>query len=136
MKYLLDTCTLSYFFRKDLRIVANFKKHLAQDLCLSSITGMEIEYGLKLHQEREIKLRPTWEELKRIITVIPFGEEEASCAGSLRAYLKEKGKPIGPYDLLIGSTAKVNHLILVTSNVKEFSHIPSLKIQDWREEIL
>ncbi len=96
---------------------------------------MEIEYGLKLSPERDIKIRPLWEELKDLLRIIPFGEQEATCAGALRAHLKEKGKPIGAYDLLIGTTAKVQRLILATSNVKEFSCIPHLKIENWKESL-
>ena len=133
MKYLLDTCTLSCFFRKDPNIIRHFESCSPEDLVLSAITVMEIEYGLKLHQEHEIKIRPLWEELKTLITTVEFGEKEASYAGALRADLKEKGKPIGAYDLLIGATAKVNHLILITSNVKEFTFIRDLRIKDWRK---
>ncbi len=133
MKYLLDTCTLSYFFRKDPNIIMHFESCSPDDLATSSITVMEIEYGLKLHPEREIKIRPLWEELKILVTILDFGDKEASYAGALRSHLKETGTPIGAYDLLIGVTAKVNHLILITSNVKEFTLIPDLKIKDWRE---
>ncbi|MBS0186079.1 MAG: hypothetical protein JSS34_07055 [Proteobacteria bacterium] len=77
MKYLLDTCTLCYFFRKDPNVLMHFKSCLPNDLAFSSLTALEIEYGLKLHQEKEIKIRPIWEELTSLITILPFGEREA-----------------------------------------------------------
>ncbi len=131
---LLDTCTLSYFFKKDPIVISNFKLHSPQELKFSAITEMEIEYGFKLHPERTLKLRPTWEKLKTQLVRIPFGEKEAFHAGLIRSYLKEKGKPIGAYDVLIGATALTHHLILATSNIKEFSHIAGLKTKDWRKE--
>jgi len=133
MKYLLDTCALSYFFRKDPNVLMHFKGSSPDDLAFSYITTMEIEYGLRLHQEREIKIRPIWEEITNLIKMLSFGEKEACYVGALRAHLKRDGKPVGAYDLLIGATAKVNQLILITSNVKEFALILDLKIKNWKE---
>ena len=41
---------------------------------------------------------------------------------------------IGEFDLLIGSCAVFNNLVMVTSNVKHFDHIPNIKIEDWAKK--
>lgn len=51
--------------------------------------------------------------------------------GLIRAQLALAGTPIGPNDLLIASIALVNGLIVVTNNVREFSRVPDLCVQDW-----
>jgi len=38
---------------------------------------------------------------------------------------------ISDFDLLIGSTAIANDLIMVTENVKEFERISSIIIENW-----
>ena len=43
-------------------------------------------------------------------------------------------RPIGPYDLLIASIALSNHLIVVTHNIREFSRIDNLEIEDWEKK--
>jgi tRNA(fMet)-specific endonuclease VapC len=44
-------------------------------------------------------------------------------------------RPIGERDLLIAATAKSLVLIVVTHNVREFSRVPDLKVEDWHDEI-
>ena len=41
---------------------------------------------------------------------------------------------IGEFDLLIGSCAVYNNLIMVTSNLKHFDHIPNIKLEDWAQK--
>jgi tRNA(fMet)-specific endonuclease VapC len=43
---------------------------------------------------------------------------------------RRKGTPIGVYDLQIAAIALVNDLILVTHNVREFSRVEGLVIED------
>ena len=62
---------------------------------------------------------------------MPFDDRAAWIYGQVRRDLETKGTPIGPHDLLIASIALANELVLVTHNVKEFSRIDSLKIEDW-----
>ena len=38
---------------------------------------------------------------------------------------------ISDFDLLIGSTAISNDLIMVTENVKEFKRITDIRIENW-----
>ncbi len=38
---------------------------------------------------------------------------------------------ISDFDLLIGSTAIANELIMITENVKEFERISSIEIENW-----
>jgi len=51
--------------------------------------------------------------------------------GKEKARLSTLGKNIGDFDLLIGSTAVENELIMVTENTSEFERIKNIKIQNW-----
>ena len=62
---------------------------------------------------------------------VPFGARAAATYAVVRASLERRGTPIGPNDLLIASTVLVAAGTLVTNNVREFSRVEGLKIEDW-----
>ncbi len=51
--------------------------------------------------------------------------------GENKAYLELKGERIDDFDVLIGSSAVYNSLILVTENVKHLGRIPDIVIENW-----
>jgi len=51
--------------------------------------------------------------------------------GKIRASLEKKGTPIGPMDMLIAACAKSRDLTLVSNNIKEFSRIENLSLENW-----
>lgn len=132
MNYLLDTCVISDFFKKIPLVIEHFKSVSPEQIFISAITVMEVEYGLKLNTERAKKLRPMWKELLEFVEVVPYTAQCAEVTGSIRTDLKKKGLPIGPYDILIAGTAIVQDMVLVTSNTGEFQRIGKLKFIDWR----
>lgn len=76
----------------------------------------------------------TYKKLNTFLEVFPslsFDDEASEIYGKIRSRLEKSGQPIGPYDLQIASLAVLNNLTLVTHNVKEFSRIKELKIEDW-----
>lgn len=93
---------------------------------------MEVEYGLKLNLERAKKIQPLWTNLLKFIHVIPYSAQCGIASASIRASLKSKGLPISPYDMIIAGTSLTYHMILVTSNISEFKHIPDITVENWR----
>lgn len=132
MNYLLDTCTISDFFKKVPSVISRFEQLSPVQIHISAITVMEIEYGLKLHSERELKIRPVWTSLLAFIRVLPFSENCAAESALFRQKLKTAGTPVGPYDLLVAGTAAANKLTLVPSNLSEFRRFSGLAIENWR----
>lgn len=70
-------------------------------------------------------------EFLSIFHIINFDDRDAVEFGKIKVQLEEKGKIIGPMDLLIAAQAKSKKLILVSSNVKEFERVIDLKIENW-----
>ena len=62
-----------------------------------------------------------------------FDEKASNIYGGVRAELERKGLVIGAMDMLIAAHAISLDLILVTNNVKEFSRIPNLRLENWAE---
>ncbi len=65
------------------------------------------------------------------LDVLPFNTQDSAHFGQLRAELAAIGKPIGPYDTMIAGHARSEGLILVTNNLKEFSRVPGLRVENW-----
>ena len=113
MKYLLDTCVISDFVKGDKHTLSNLKEVEPREVAISTITVMEIEYGLKLNPAKAEKIQNVIRELLAAITLLPFGENEAKIAGEIRVKLRQKGSPIGAYDLLIAATAITHQMVAV-----------------------
>ncbi|TWG88273.1 tRNA(fMet)-specific endonuclease VapC [Cupriavidus gilardii J11] len=45
--------------------------------------------------------------------------------------LAAAGTPIGPYDVLIAGEAIARKLTLITRNVRQFQHVPTITVEDW-----
>lgn len=132
-RYLLDTCTLSDFFKGDSRTRARIQLTQPIQVAVSTVTVMEIRYGFELNPSIKKKFQSSFEAFLTVSETISFDHSSAIIAAKLRAELKTRGTPIGAWDLLIASTALAHGLILVTSNTREFNFVPSLKIENWRE---
>ena len=133
MKYLLDTCTVSDFVRGDAGVLATVKSTPPDEIAVSVVTRMEIDYGLLLNPQRARKLAPVLNAFLSSITTLPFEEADAKAAASLRAALRQTGRPIGPYDCQIAGCGLARGLVVVTSNVSEFLRVGGLRIENWRQ---
>ena len=132
MSYLLDTCVVSAFFRKEEAVVNQLKILSPGDVKISTITVMEIEYGLELNPSLRHRLEPLWTSFKDEIEVLPFSESDAVSAAQVRSVLKKEGKPIGPYDILLAGIAKNRNFIFVTNNISEFARVDELIVENWK----
>ena len=129
MRYLLDTCVVSDFVKGEPNTSQRLKSISPEDIAVSSMTSMELKYGLAINPQRAVKIQPLINSFLDSVTILLFGEEEAKQTAQIRSILKQAGTPIGAYDVLIAITHK---LILITANVREFERIPNLQIQNWR----
>jgi len=132
MKYLLDTCVISDFVKGDANVLTRLKAEQPKNLAISSVSLMEIKYGLALNPARTKKISPILEVLLAMIQVIPYEQQDANATAVIRAHLKKQGTPIGSYDVMIAGCAFNHGLIMVTSNTKEFNRVTGLVLQDWR----
>lgn len=134
MRYLLDTNVISDFARGYPSVLERIKRSDPTWLGISSITAMEIEFGLRLHPERTHKLAPVLQALLSVITLLDFSVADAHAAADLRAILQKRGTPIGAYDILLAGCALQRKLIFVTANTEEFKRIDGLSLENWRNE--
>ena len=133
MRYLLDTCIVSYFLKKYPNTIRNLEKHNPSTMAISVITIYEIEFGLKNNPDKERKLRDLWERFINKINILDLNTNTAIEASKISASLRKRGFSVGSYDLLIAATAMSEDLICVTSNITEFSRIADLHLEDWNK---
>lgn len=136
MRYLLDTNTVSDFFRQHPNVLTHFGQLAPAELAISSVTVMEIEYGFARQPTAQQKFGEVWTAFQRDVTVLEYAAPDAVQTGQLRAHLAGLGTPIGPFDLLdlqLAGTALARRLILVSNNTAEFVRVPGLTLQDWRQ---
>ena len=132
MQYLLDSCAVSDFFKHEANTVKKIKSCSPHDICVSTITIAEIEYGLANNPAFAHKHGDFINHFLSQINVLYVCEKIARLSGIIRARLRKAGTPIGMYDILIGATALHNGLCLITSNVDEFRRIDDLRMENWR----
>ena len=130
MKYLLDTDTLIYVFKRAGNCLARLNPQKDSDVAISTISLFELEYGMGKTDNR-IKMDSYVLSLCRRYAVLDFDRAASVQAGAMRALLHTSGTPIGPYDVQIAGIALANNLTVVTRNVREFSRIPQLKVENW-----
>jgi tRNA(fMet)-specific endonuclease VapC len=130
LKYLLDTDTLIYVFKRAGNCLARLSPQIDSDIAISTISLFELEYGMGKSDNR-VKMDSYVLSLCRRYAVLDFDRAASVQAGALRALLHTRGMPIGPYDVQIAGIALANNLTVVTRNAREFSRVPQLKVENW-----
>jgi len=130
LKYLLDTDTLIYTFKRAGNCLARLSQQPDADLAVSCINLFELEFGMAKSNNRALMERYLREICKRY-TVLEFDQAAARQAGLVRAHLQSLGTPIGPYDVQVAGVALSRQLTLVTRNTREFDRVPELRVENW-----
>lgn len=130
--YLLDT-NICIFLKnkKSPNVLQKIKENKHLGIYISSITVAELQFGIynsKYIERNRISL------IKFLtpFSILNFDDRDAEEFGKIRTSLKNEGKIIGAYDMLIAAQALAKNLILVTDNTKEFCRIKNLTIEDWK----
>lgn len=131
---LLDTNTISYYLRGDPQVVPRLQALEPGEACISAIVEYELRYGFERLPAQARRRRRSLLTVLDALRVLPFDSGCAEQAARLRAKLEAAGTPIGPHDVLIAATALHYQAELVTRNVREFSRVPELRLQDWHEQ--
>ena len=132
LKYLLDTNIVIYTMKNRPQKVRRAFKAQQGRMGISSVTLGELVFGAEHSQQVERNLADI-EALTARLEVLPFDEAAAYHFGQIRAELYRKGRPIGPYDMMIAGHARACGLKLVTNNVKEFERVQGLIVENWLE---
>jgi tRNA(fMet)-specific endonuclease VapC len=129
---LLDTNTCIYIINnRPPEVLERFRSYKAGEVGISSIAASELAYGVS--KSGSIKNRKALDMFLAPLQVLPFDVQCLWFYADLRASLEKKGLTIGPMDTLIAAQALSIDGTLVTNNLKEFSRVPKLKLENWFE---
>ncbi|HEX6641781.1 MAG TPA: type II toxin-antitoxin system VapC family toxin [Thermoanaerobaculia bacterium] len=96
---------------------------------MSSMTLAELRYGAQ--RRNSLKLQKSIDAFVSNLVVLPFDDACAGNFGTLAAALAARGTPIGTFDVLIAAHAVAVEATLVTNNVKHFTRIADLNVENW-----
>ena len=130
LTYMLDTNICIYVMKNyPMGLLEKFN-NLAEQICISSITLGELHYGAEKSIRRSDNLIAI-EHFAARLEVLGFAAKAAAHYGQVRAELERAGAPCGPHDMQIGGHARSEGLIVVTNNMREFSRMPGLRVENW-----
>lgn len=133
MQYLLDTNICIYLIKqKPPKVLARFKTLDLSDIGISSITVAELEYGVCKSQQQQ-KNRDALMQFLIPLEIVEFNQAAATVYGWIRSDLEDRGLVIGAMDMLIAAHALSLEVTLVSNNVREFSRIANLSLENWTE---
>lgn len=132
---ILDSNTISYYFRGDPHVVPCMQALSPADLGVPAIVEYELRYGLlHLGPAAAAPRLDALSALLRPMQILPFDSDCAKHAARIRAELEAAGTPIGPHDTMIAATALRYQATLVTRNVREFARVQGLHYLNWHED--
>lgn len=127
-----DTDVLSAVVRRDppFHLVRKLARLPIDVQFTTSITLGEMLHGVARRPNPRLQ-RKTREVVEGLVAILPFDEASAEIYGTLRAKLESEGRRLAEPDLRIASIALSNDLTLVTGNVRHFSRVPNLRVENW-----
>ena len=133
MKYLLDTNICIHLFKGHQDLIHKIESIGIDSFFLSEITIAELMYGVENGaptRRGENLNNLEWLNTAFFGRILLIGKSFPEYARQ-KTVLRRTGKPIGEFDLLIGSTAIVHGLTLVTRNVRDFDKLGTLRWENW-----
>ena len=130
MMYQLDTNAVIQILRGDKAIIKRVYEVGIDNCCISEITVAELYYGAVKGNRKsnfdDIDI------IRRMFQIIPIYDSFEQLA-RIRLELKNQGKLIDAYDMMIGATAVYYGFTLVTHNTKHYINIPDILLEDWQQ---
>ncbi|WP_296490794.1 type II toxin-antitoxin system VapC family toxin [Rhodoferax sp.] len=130
-RYLLDTNIWSALIRRSHPgLIKRFEALERGRLTLSPIVLGELQVGY-YKGDRTPKRLAVIDAIRTSSELLTINSRVADTYAQLRTQLEQAGTPIGPNDTWIAAEALHHKLVLVTDNVREFSRVPGLKVENW-----
>ncbi|HEX7843580.1 MAG TPA: type II toxin-antitoxin system VapC family toxin [Kofleriaceae bacterium] len=134
LRYLLDTNVLSEPTRPDPDAEVMSRITSAGDtIATAAPVWHEIEFGrLRLPAgKRRRAIEVIMDAISTGLVILPYDASAAAWHARERARLTRLGRPPPFVDGQIAAITAVNHLVLVTRNVREFSGFQGIDVESW-----
>lgn len=129
---LLDTNICIYVINsRPPGVLARFHSHRLGEIGISSVVAAELAFGVA--KSGSARNRQALEMFLAPLEIQPFDERAVWAYGDLRADLERRGQGIGSLDTMIVAHALSLDAVLVTNNMREFSRVVGLRLENWAE---
>lgn len=131
-EYLLDTNVLIDFLRGNQIVIRNMVDAGFDHCHVSVVSYYELYYGAynagnKIDVEREVA---RVDKLRSKFDIIPL-PEKADNYGKIKVHLRKLGRPVDEFDMIIGSQALTEGMVVVTDNTKHFKDMEEIQVVNW-----
>ena len=132
MAFLFDTDAISELLRpRPARAYVKWIMKVArEEQFTSAVVIGELYKGAYRSQDRERHLTNIEQRVLPAVTVLPYDTSIAKVFGKIRAHLEEIGTILPDADIQIAATAIGYDLELITGNLRHFSRISDLKLNN------
>ncbi|MBW1774196.1 MAG: type II toxin-antitoxin system VapC family toxin [Deltaproteobacteria bacterium] len=132
MAFLFDTDAISELLRPRPAIayVKWIMKVAREEQFTSAVVIGELYKGAYRSQDRERHITNIEQRVLPAVTVLPYDISIAKIFGNIRAHLEEIGTILPDADIQIAATAIGHNLELITGNLRHFSRISDLKLNN------
>jgi len=132
MAYLIDTDILIYNIKGNLGVAQHFVERQDIPKSISIITYGELLYGAKKSKQTGRNSAIVYR-MAEIFPIIGISRPIIETFADIKLTLEKEGERVPDLDLLIAATALSLNYSLVTNNIRHFSRIVGLKIENWAE---
>ena len=131
-KYLLDTNICIFLLRGKYNVDKKMDEVGLENCYISEITVAELKYGAELgNRQGLVRRMQSLDEFIASVRVLPISETLDLFAKE-KARLRLAGTPADDnFDLLIGCTAIVYDLVMVTENFQDFKNFSGIRLENW-----
>jgi len=131
---LLDTNICSAAIRGDRRVAARLMQYAGR-VHIPWMVAAELKFGLEKLSLSGQPVNALRTRIARLFSmssgVLMSTEATLDHHAALRAQLELAGTPMGASDLWIAAQALTVDAILITDNLREFSRVPNLQLENW-----
>jgi len=135
MALLIDASILIEHERGRLDLEEHIRHRQGDEFFLSVITASELLHGVHRAKDRAIRVRRA-AFVDAVLDSFPITQIDLNVARTharIRAELAARGTLIGAHDLWLAATCVARSWTMVTANVREFSHVAGLSLENWAE---
>ena len=136
--YLLDSDTLTYLYKGEASVIRRLQRLQTGAVGTTIINKVEILRGRAeavckaADGEQLLRAQHHFLQSSALLDELPIVLFDAK-AGELFALLRQSAglRKLGHADLMIASLALANQAVLVTRNLRHFTPIPRLQVENW-----
>lgn len=133
VSYLLDTNIISDLVKNPRGVVAEKITKIGENNIFTSvIVACELRFGARKKGSKQLQY--SLDQILASLTILPLTSPVEDYYAKIRTELEQGGNLIGPNDLLIAAHALAENCTLVTANIREFSRISELSVENWLSE--